>query len=195
MNFGKIASVIGRTFAMDRNNRWDEIQKAYNLYTKAEGEKIQDPLAYLEKCYANNSNDQIIPPAAIVDETGAMPGQIAPGDAIIFFNFREERMREILLAFADDNFSGFPREKIKNLTIVTMTPYVDELSRQVPAAFQRPEVKTSVGQAISEAGLTQLRIAETEKYAHVTYFFNGLREDPFPGEDRSLVPFCGRTRV
>lgn len=191
MNFGKIASIIGRTFAMDRNNHWDEVQKAYNLYTKAEGEKIQDPVAYLKKCYANNSNDQIIPPAAIVDETGTMPGQIAPGDAIIFFNFREERMREILMAFADDNFSGFIREKIKNLTIVTMTPYIDALASQVPAAFQRPEAKVSVGQAVSEAGLMQLRIAETEKYAHVTYFFNGLREKPFPGEERYLVPSVG----
>lgn len=182
---GKIATICGRYFAMDRNNNWDRVQKAYNLMTKGEGEKITDPVAYLRASYAEEIFDEYIKPAAVV-ENGQPVALIKKGDSIIFFNFREDRAREITKAIALPGFSKFKRDQIENLYFVAMTRYEDNLP--VKIAFPPTGVKESLGTVLSENKLPQLRIAETEKFAHVTYFFNGGAEDAFPGEDRIIIP-------
>ncbi|MFA9262014.1 MAG: 2,3-bisphosphoglycerate-independent phosphoglycerate mutase [Undibacterium sp.] len=182
---GEIGSLIGRQYAMDRNNNWDRVQKAYDMLTKGVGERTSDPLLNLEQGYAKNLTDEFIEPT-IVEKDGKPIGLIKDGDAVIFFNFREDRAREITKAFVMPDFDGFPREKKLDLYFVTMTEYEKELP--VHIAFPPEEVTDSLGEVISRAGLRQLRIAETEKYAHVTYFFNGGNEEAFPNEDRILIP-------
>lgn len=182
---GEIGSLIGRQYAMDRNNNWDRVQKAYDMLTKGVGERTNDPLLNLEQGYAKNLTDEFIEPT-IVEKNGEPVGLIKDGDSVIFFNFREDRAREITKAFVMPEFDGFPREKKLDLYFVTMTEYEKELP--VHIAFPPEEVTDSLGEVLSKAGLRQLRIAETEKYAHVTYFFNGGNEEAFPNEDRILIP-------
>lgn len=182
---GELGTLIGRHYAMDRNNNWDRVEKAYLMLTKGIGERTDDPLLYLEQSYAKNIGDEYIEPT-VIEKNGTSVGLIQEGDAVIFFNFREDRAREITKAFVLPDFDGFHREKKLDVHFVTMTEYEKELP--VHIAFPPEEVHDSLGETLSKAGMQQLRIAETEKYAHVTYFFNGGNEEAFPNEDRILIP-------
>ncbi len=182
---GKIATISGRYFAMDRNNNWDRVEKAYKAIVKSEGEKIENIEKYLTASYKKEIYDEYIEPA-IITKNGEPIGQIKDGDSIIFFNYREDRARQITKAFTIPSFSKFPVSKFKNLFFATMTQYEENLPVEV--AFSPIEITMCLGKILSENKFSQLRIAETEKFAHVTYFFNGGNEDPFPGEDRMIVP-------
>ncbi|MBU2109677.1 2,3-bisphosphoglycerate-independent phosphoglycerate mutase [Patescibacteria group bacterium] len=176
----KIASVIGRNFAMDRDNNWDKTEKTYNLFVKGEGNKFQSPSSYIESQYQKEIFDQEIEPAYAEASAGkpATESRIKDGDAVIFFNFREDSMRQLVHSFAN--------EKFKNLLIVTMTEYYKDIPASV--AFKSANVEHPLAKIISDARLKQLHIAETEKYAHITYFLNGSREEPFENEERILIP-------
>ena len=184
VGIGDIASLCGRHLAMDRNNNWDRVEKAYKMLTEGIGTTTSDPLLYLEQSYTNGVTDEFIEPTLIVKKAG--PTIIQDGDSVIFFNFREDRARELTKVFSVPDFDGFTRAKTPDVFFVTMTEYEKELP--VHIAFPPEEVHDSLGETLSKAGLKQLRIAETEKYAHVTYFFNGGNEQAFPGEDRVLIP-------
>jgi 2,3-bisphosphoglycerate-independent phosphoglycerate mutase len=186
--YGRIASVCGRFYAMDRDKRWDRTARAWALYTRAEGHQARNPLAAVRAAYARDETDEFITPVAIVDADGNAPGKIVDGDAVIFFNYRADRARQITRAFTEDGFDGFARGAVPRLSgFVSMTQY-DETFTTVPAAFGPVHLEQILGEVVSQRGLRQLRIAETEKYAHVTYFFNGGEEKPFAGEDRCLIP-------
>jgi 2,3-bisphosphoglycerate-independent phosphoglycerate mutase len=179
---GKIATVMGRYYCMDRDNRWERVSKAYNAMVLGEGEKNPDPVDAVEQSYRKNVTDEFVLP--VVCEENA---QIGPDDSVIFFNFRPDRAREITRCFADPEFSGFERRRgFFPLNYVCMTQY-DATMPNVKVAFAPEKLKNTFGEYISRKGLTQLRIAETEKYAHVTFFFNGGVETVFPGEDRVLI--------
>jgi 2,3-bisphosphoglycerate-independent phosphoglycerate mutase len=186
--YGRIASICGRFYAMDRDKRWDRTARAWALYTRAEGHQARDSLAAVRDAYARDESDEFITPVAIVDADGNAPGKIVDGDAVIFFNFRADRARQITRAFTENGFEAFDRGAVPRLSgFVGMTRY-DETFTSVPAAFGPVHLEQILGEVVSRRGLRQLRIAETEKYAHVTYFFNGGEEKPFVGEDRCLVP-------
>jgi 2,3-bisphosphoglycerate-independent phosphoglycerate mutase len=182
---GKIASITGRNWAMDRNNNWDRIEKAYGMLTQGKGEQIQDPIKYLQDSYEKETFDEYIEPA-VVAENGKPLAIIQDNDSVVFFNFREDRSRELTKAFVLPGFDKFQREKLLKLEFVTMTEYEKDLP--VAVAFPPEEIKDGLGEVLSQNKINQLRVAETEKYAHVTYFFNGGKEEPWPGEDRILVP-------
>ncbi len=184
IGIGTIASISGRNFSMDRNNNWDRIEKSYRMLTEGKAETAEDPLVALENSYAKNITDEFIEPTIITSATQPFV-PIRDDDAIVFFNFREDRARELTKAFVVPDFDGFEREYLETF-FVTMTEY--ERGLPVHLAFPPEEVSNSLGETISLANKTQLRIAETEKYAHVTYFFNGGKEQAFPGEDRILIP-------
>jgi len=185
IGLGKIATLCGRNFSMDRNNNWDRTLKAYNLLTKGEGEKITNPVEFLKKSYEKKVFDEYIEPT-VVCENDTPITTIKDNDAIIFFNFREDRARQITATFVNPDFKGFERKKLENLFFVAMTQY--EKGLQAEIAFPPDEVGLSLGGVLSANNLAQYRLAETEKFAHVTYFFNGGAEEPFPGEDREIVP-------
>ena len=178
---GEIATVMGRYYAMDRDNRWERVVKAYKAMTEGEGVKFDCACKMMEESYANDVTDEFIVPA--VSEK-AVP--VKDNDSIVFFNFRPDRAREITRAFVDPAFSGFEREQLKGLYYVCMTQY-DATMPNVHVAFKPETLENTFGEYISDKGLKQLRIAETEKYAHVTFFFNGGVEEPNKGEDRILV--------
>ena len=178
---GEIATVMGRYYAMDRDNRWERVVKAYKAMTEGEGAKFDCACKMMEESYANDVTDEFIVPA--VSEK-AVP--VKDNDSIVFFNFRPDRAREITRAFVDPAFSGFEREQLKGLYYVCMTQY-DATMPNVHVAFKPESLENTFGEYISDKGLKQLRIAETEKYAHVTFFFNGGVEKQYPGEDRILV--------
>lgn len=182
---GRIASVSGRYYAMDRDNRWERVQRAYDAMVQGTGETAEDAVAWLEASYAKNITDEFIDPVTIVRD-GKPVGLIQPGDSVIFFNFRPDRAREITRALNDREFSGFPRQSL-DLTYVTLTQY-DRTLEGVHVAYMPQELTHMLGELVAAAGKKQLRIAETEKYAHVTFFFNGGVEAPMMGEDRILVP-------
>jgi 2,3-bisphosphoglycerate-independent phosphoglycerate mutase len=184
----KIVSVIGRNFSMDRDRNWSKIEKTYRLLTESGfGEKFEIASEHIEKCYAKDLTDEFVEPGfAATGLNGDMNTRIKPGDAAIYFNYREDSERELTASFVLEEFSGFQRKKVANLVFVTMTQYDPEYPAEV--AFPPLVIENPLAKIISEAGLKQLHIAETEKYAHVTYFFNGGREKPFDGEDRALVP-------
>lgn len=187
LRVGKIATIGGRNWGMDRNNNWDRVEKEYKVMLGTGPEKAKDALEVIKNSYQRNITDEFIEPTVIVDEGGNPVGPVQEGDTIIFFNYREDRAREITKAFVLDNFDGFDRgPKIANLTFLTMVEY--EAGLPVQVIFPPQKITTSLGKILSENGKTQFHIAETEKYAHVTYFFNGGKEDPYPGEDRVLVP-------
>ena len=182
-----LADIVGRYYAMDRDEQWERVQKAYDLYTEGKGVKIEGwPSEYIRASYERGVTDEFIEPAYVADSEGKPIGLIEDGDAVIMFNFREDSMREIAHALADEAFDAFPRLSMPNLLVVTMTEYSKDL--RAVAAFQPLEINAPLARIIADAGLKQLHIAETEKYAHVTYFFNGGREKPFPNEDRVLIP-------
>ncbi len=182
---GKIASIIGRFYAMDRDKRWERVQKAYDALVKGEGNKALTAISAIESSYQKEVFDEFVEPTLICN--GDTPiATIKEKDSVIFFNFRPDRAREITRALVDDKFDGFENKKL-DLYFVCMTQY-DETMPNVKIAFKPTTLKNTFGEYISKKGFTQLRIAETEKYAHVTFFFNGGAEQQYPGEDRILVP-------
>ena len=184
---GAVASLCGRYYAMDRDKRWDRVEKAYRLYAEGEGSRETDAVAAVKTAYEKGETDEFVKPVAIVDEKGSPLGTVGEGDGIIFFNFRADRAREITQAFTEKDFSGFQRQAMPSLAgYTTMTLYDEHFD--LPMAFPPQHLDMILGQVISQKGLRQLRIAETEKYAHVTYFFNGGEEMPFDNEDRCLIP-------
>ena len=178
---GEIATVAGRYYAMDRDNRWDRVQKAYNAIALGEGEHAATAHEAMEQSYANGVTDEFVVPVIVTE--GAT---VKDDDAIIFANFRPDRAREITRAFVDPEFTGFERVQPK-IHYVCMTQY-DATIPGVEIAFKPQSLKNTFGEYISDLGMTQLRIAETEKYAHVTFFFNGGVEKEYPGEERALIP-------
>ncbi len=182
---GKIATISGRYFAMDRNNNWDRIKKSYDAIVNNKGNKTEDPEQYLKDSYKKEIFDEYIEPA-VVYENNIPVGKIAENDSIIFFNYREDRARQMTKAFSIPSFSKFPVRDFKNLFFVTMTQYEADLPVEI--AFPPIEVTDCLSKVLSENNLNQLRIAETEKFAHVTYFFNGGNEEPYPLEDRIIIP-------
>lgn len=185
---GKIASLAGRFFAMDRDNRWERIEKAYNAMRHGKAEKTSDSaLKAIEESYGRSVFDEEFEPTVIVDKTGKPRTTIEDNDVVIFFNFRADRARQITKAFVLPAFSKFDRgADLNNLSFVCMTEY--EKNLPVHIAFMQDIVREPVAKLIADAGWKQLHIAETEKYAHVTFFFNGGTEDQYPGEDRKLIP-------
>ncbi len=183
---GKIATITGRFYAMDRDKRWQRVEKAYNALVKGEGEKATSAIGAVESSYQKEIFDEFIEPTVIVN--GETPvATIGKHDSVIFYNYRPDRAREITRALVDKEFNEFEVEKDLDLYYVCMTSY-DETMPNVHIAFKKEELKNTFGEYISNKGLTQLRIAETEKYAHVTFFFNGGEEKQYKGEDRILVP-------
>ncbi len=183
---GAVASFVGRYYAMDRDKRWERTKLAYDLMTKGEGRPAPSAAAAIQRSYDEGVTDEFIKPAVIVRPDGAPVATIRDGDSVICFNFRADRVRQITRAFVIQDFNGFAREWLRNLFYVTMTEY--EKGLPVHVAFENEDVAVPLAKVLSDAGLRQLHVAETEKYAHVTFFFNGGREEPFPGEDRLLVP-------
>ena len=184
---GQVASVMGRFYGMDRDQRWDRVQKAYNCLCYGKGNKAESVTQTMEQSYANDVTDEFVEPTLIVDDDGAPRGLIEDGDSVIFFNFRGDRPREITRAFVDADFEGFDRGAIRELYYVCMTEY--DATIGTPVAFTKPpKMKNTAGEYWSRLGLKQFRCAETEKYAHVTFFFNDYTEPPFAGEDRQIVP-------
>lgn len=180
----RMATVSGRYYAMDRDKRWDRVQKAYDAMADASAPRHTDIFAALDASYAENVTDEFVLPAVLGDYAG-----MTDGDALLFANFRADRAREISLALLDPGFEGFKRDRvIKFGAAAGLTEYSDELAALMAAVFPPEDVRETLGEVMAEHGLKQLRIAETEKYAHVTFFLNGGREEPFAGEDRILVP-------
>lgn len=183
---GQIATVGGRYFGMDRNNVWDRTKKMYDAMTKGEGEKTRDPIATVQESYKKNVTDEMIVPTVVVDKKDKPVGLVQEGDSVVFFNFRPDRARQLTQAFVLDAFKGFAREKIKDLFFATMMEY--EKGLPVEVAYPTEFITMPLARVIAEKGWKQYHIAETEKYAHVTYFLNGGTEDAFSGEDRELIP-------
>ena len=186
---GRIASVCGRFYAMDRDKRWNRVEKAYRMLVEGRGDhQARTAAEAIENSYAAGVSDEFVEPTVIVDDNGAAVGPIRSGDAVVFFNFRADRAREISHALTDDEFSGFDRgERLSLSAYVTMTVY-DETLTNVTVAYPPKDIEDTFAEVISRNGLRQLHIAETEKYAHVTFFFNGGVEEPVAGEDRCLIP-------
>lgn len=188
LGVGKIVSLVGRYYAMDRDKRWDRVELAYNLLTLGEGNKFMTVQKAVENSYEAQEFDEFVKPIVIVDEKNEPIAKINDNDSVIFFNFRPDRARQITRALVDPEFDGFKRKKeLNNLTFVTMTEY-DETIKNVSVAYKPEKIQNTFGEYISKLGYTQLRIAETEKYAHVTFFFNGGQEEKYVGEDRILIP-------
>ena len=183
LGVGKIATVVGRYYAMDRDNRWDRVEKAYAAFVYGEGEKFADPIAAIQASYDKDVTDEFVLPCITCEG-----GRVQAGDTIVFTNFRPDRAREITRAFADDAFTGFER-KLGRIPVqyVCMAQY-DATMPHVEVAYPPVPLTNVLGEYVAAHGKTQLRIAETEKYAHVTFFFNGGREAPFEGEDRCVIP-------
>lgn len=184
----RIASVCGRYFAMDRDQRWDRVQSAFDLIVDGRApHTAPDALSALKAAYARGETDEFVQATAI-QAAGAPPARMIDGDAAVFMNFRADRARQLTAALTDPGFAGFARARVPKLGYYcTLTRYGDDFA-PLPAAFGPQEIRDGFGEILSRNGLRQLRIAETEKYAHVTYFFNGGIEAPYPGEDRVLVP-------
>jgi len=182
LGVGKVGTLGGRYYYMDRDKRWERTEEAYNALVLGKGRKAPEPLSALEDAYNRGETDEFVKPYVISEDC-----LIEDGDGVFFFNFRADRMRQIVSAIALPDFSGFERKKVvKPAMVATMTLYDETFPFKV--AFPPQELKNVLGEVLSKRGHRQLRAAETEKYAHVTYFFNGGREEPFPGEERILVP-------
>jgi len=180
----QVASVSGRYYAMDRDKRWDRVEKAYNVIVEADGPHFADAPAVVADAYASKKFDEFIVPAVVGDYKG-----MKDGDGVLCFNFRADRVREILGAMLEPDFKGFARKRVvKFATAVGMTQYSDELDKLMATIFPPQTLANILGEVVAHAGRTQLRMAETEKYPHVTYFLNGGREQPYSGEERIMVP-------
>ena len=182
---GEVASVSGRYYAMDRDNRWDRVERAYNALVKGEGVQAESATAGIQASYDADKTDEFVEPMVIVKD-GAPVATVKDGDSVIFFNFRPDRAREITRTFCDDNFEGFDRGERVKTTFVCFTEY-DVTIQNKQVAFVKEEITNTFGEFLAAHNMTQARIAETEKYAHVTFFFNGGVEEPNKGEDRILV--------
>ena len=183
---GRIASLIGRYYAMDRDNRWDRVEQAYDLLTLAKGEFQADTaVAGLQAAYARDENDEFVK-ATVIRAAGQADAAMEDGDALIFMNFRADRAREITRAFVNADFDGFARKKVVNLDFVMLTEYAADI--KVACAYPPASLANTFGEWMAKHDKTQLRISETEKYAHVTFFFNGGVEAPYEGEDRCVIP-------
>lgn len=182
---GEIASVIGRYYVMDRDNRWDRVEAAYKVLAAGEGNKATDAVAAVQASYDADKNDEFVLPT-VIEKDGAPVASIQDKDSVIFFNFRPDRAREITRTFCIDDFDGFARGARKETTFVCFTEY-DLTIPNKEVAFTKVDLKNTFGQFLAANGKTQARIAETEKYAHVTFFFNGGVEEPNKGEERILV--------
>ena len=183
LGLGQIATVSGRYYAMDRDNRWERVKLAYDAIVNGKGNKGPDPVAVMQKSYDAGVTDEFIVPTVVTEGAG-----IKAGDSVIFFNFRPDRARELTRTLVDPDFAGFEREKgFFPLTYICMTQY-DATMPNVEVAYRPESLANTLGEYLSRLGKTQLRIAETEKYAHVTFFFNGGVEAPYEGEDRVLIP-------
>lgn len=183
INHGKIATVCGRYYEMDRDKRWDRTRRAWDMLVNRVGEKASTAQEAIQQAYDQDITDEFIPPTVVGDEDL----RIAPGDTLIFYNFRADRVRQLVQAFALQDFAGAEHfECIPDLRIVTFTEYIQGLPVDVLFPIELPQ--NTLAEVISKAGLQQYHSAETEKYAHVTFFFNGRREEPWPGEDRKLIP-------
>lgn len=183
---GRIASIIGRYYAMDRDKRWERVRLAYDLLVHGKGETSTDPLDAIQKSYDNNITDEFIKPIVITSEKGVPIATIAEGDVVLCFNFRTDRGREITQVLTQEDFPDHGMKKMK-LNYITLTTY-DESFKDVKAIFEKDNLEKTLGEVVADAGLRQIRIAETEKYPHVTFFFSGGRETVFPGESRILCP-------
>lgn len=186
LHLGEFATLAGRFYGMDRDSRWDRVQASYEAMVLGLGKKAPSAMAAVESSYENRITDEFVDPVIIVNEQGSPRGTIQDGDSMIFFNFRADRARQITRALADPNFEGFERAKRPNIYYVCMTQYDADIN--APVAFPPQNLNNTLGEVLAQNGLKQLRIAETEKYAHVTFFFNGGVEQPNPGEDRILIP-------
>ena len=183
INHGVIATVSGRYYAMDRDNRWERTQKGYDVMAFRKGETAATAEAAIQQSYDKDVTDEFILPTVVGDDDSL---KIEPGDVLVFYNFRADRMRQIVQAFAYEDLEGFEGEFIKDLHIVTFTVYMDELP--VNVVFGKDVLKNTLAEVLSNKGLKQYHSAETEKYPHVTYFFNGRNEAVFEGEDRDIIP-------
>ncbi len=184
---GRIASIVGRYYAMDRDHRWPRTQIAYDLLVSGKGAEFENPTDALMASYKGGITDEFVEPICIRPKGAAdSDGRIVDGDSIIFFNFRADRARQLTRAFTQRDFDGFARKGQHSLHYVTFTPYHKEFG--LPIAFPKIDLVQTIGEVVSSAGLRQLRAAETEKYPHVTFFFSGGREVVFEGEDRILIP-------
>jgi 2,3-bisphosphoglycerate-independent phosphoglycerate mutase len=184
---GRVASVVGRFYAMDRDNRWDRVEPAYDLLTQAKAEfTAPDVSSAIEAAYGRDEDDEFVQ-ATTIQAAGDVPAPVADGDVVIFMNFRADRAREITRAFVDDDFDGFERSERPLLgDFIMLTEYAADID--TACAYPPEKLDNVLGAYLADQGKTQLRIAETEKYAHVTFFFNGGREEPFNNEDRVLIP-------
>ncbi|HEX6226071.1 MAG TPA: 2,3-bisphosphoglycerate-independent phosphoglycerate mutase [Chryseolinea sp.] len=183
---GKLASIIGRYYAMDRDKRWERVKLAYDLLVNGIGEKTQDPLAAVQRSYDNNVTDEFIQPLVIVDAFQKPVACIKEGDVVLCFNFRTDRGREITEVLTQQDFPAHGMKKL-SLYYITLTNY-DDSYKDVKVIFDKDNLENTLGEVVSKAGKKQIRIAETEKYPHVTFFFSGGREEPFAGESRILCP-------
>jgi 2,3-bisphosphoglycerate-independent phosphoglycerate mutase len=183
---GRVASIGGRYYAMDRDNRWERVEKAYRLLTEGEADYCAPSAGQaLQAAYARDESDEFVTPTCVCDE-GEAPALVADGDAVLFMNFRADRARQLTRAFVEKNFDHFPRRVVPQLSDFVMTTrYAADID--APCAFPPASLDNVLGDYLAQRGLTQLRIAETEKYAHVTFFFSGGREECFPGEERQLI--------
>jgi 2,3-bisphosphoglycerate-independent phosphoglycerate mutase len=184
---GKVATVTGRYYAMDRDNRWERTQKAYDAMVSGQGRKARDPVAAVKESYNHGVTDEFIVPAVIASQAGEATATIHSADAVMFFNFRADRARQLTRSLTQAEFDKFPRSNFpERLHFLSMTQY--DKTFPLPFVFPPQQLGHILAQVLAELNLKNLRVAETEKYAHVTYFFNGGLEKPYPGEDRILVP-------
>ena len=179
----RIATVSGRYYAMDRDKRWERVEQAYNTLTVGQGEKAADTASAIATSYAQKKTDEFVLPTVIGDYTG-----MKDGDGIVMANFRADRARQLLHALVDPAFDGFTRTPLRFAATLGAVEYSEKLNPMMPAMFPQQTLEGNLGELVANAGMKQLRIAETEKYAHVTFFFNGGVEQPYPNEDRILVP-------
>ncbi len=185
IGLGTVATVSGRYYAMDRDTRWDRVKLAWDAMVHSRGRTARNAREAVEKSYAEDATDEFVVPTVILDEQGSPVGPVRDGDSAIFFNFRGDRARELTRAFSFDGFDGFDRGERPKVNFVCMMKYLDA---DIPVAFAAPEPRDGLAETLAKAGKTQLHLAETEKFAHVTFFFNGGREEPFSGEERILIP-------
>ena len=184
---GRIVTVSGRYHAMDRDRRWDRIQRAYDAIALGEGRTSNSALSLVTDSYNSGITDEFIEPGVVVDQDGRPIGAMAEGDSVVFFNFRADRARQLTQALAfDDEFDGFERRAHPNVSVTTMTEY--DATYGLPVVFAPQEFSSNLADVLADHGLSNLRLAETEKYAHVTYFFNSGEERPYRGEERLLIP-------
>jgi 2,3-bisphosphoglycerate-independent phosphoglycerate mutase len=182
----RLATVIGRFFTMDRDKRWERVQRGYELMTMGVGVETKEPLETVRRFYEQNVTDEFMEPISVLTPEGAHLGRVEDGDALLFFNFRADRMRQIVTAFKDAEFDGFHRAVHPQTHLLTLNRYHEKFD--LPVVYPPQQLRNNLGEVLSRAGLKQFRIAETEKYAHVTFFFNGGSDTQFEGEERLLVP-------